>query len=90
MAIRTMPKVSEMISPEEDVVLDHARHLMSSAVPASAAGHKGAKTAIMIRLDGVIAERLTLAASQFGITRTALIVQSLTDKLFQLEKDGRI
>ncbi len=90
MAIRTVHKVSEMISPEEDALLGHARHLMSSALPASAAGRKGEKTAIMIRLDGAIASRLTLAAKWFGITRTALIVQSLTDKLFQLEKDGRI
>jgi predicted transcriptional regulator len=44
----------------------------------------------MIRLDAAIAARLTLAAKRFGITRTALIVQSLADRLFQLEKEGRI
>jgi predicted transcriptional regulator len=59
-------------------------------MPASATGRSGEKTAIMIRLDAAIADRLTQAAKRFGITRTALIVQSLTDKLFQLEKDGRI
>jgi hypothetical protein len=90
MAIRTVPKASEMISPQEDALLGNASHLMRSAVLASAKGRRGEKTAIMIRLDGAIADRLTLAAKQFGITRTALIVQSLTDKLFQLEKEGRI
>ena len=79
-----------MISPQEDALLGHASHLMRSAMPASATERSGEKTAIMIRLDGAIASRLTLAAKRFGITRTALIVQSLTDKLFQLEKDGRI
>jgi len=59
-------------------------------MPASATGRSGEKTAIMIRLDAAIVARLTLAAKRFGITRTALIVQSLTDKLFQLEKEGRI
>jgi predicted transcriptional regulator len=46
--------------------------------------------AIMIRLDAAIADRLTQAAKRFGITRTALIIQSLSDILFQLEKEGRI
>ena len=90
MAIRTVRKVSEVISPKEDALLGHASHLMRSEMPASATGQSGEKTAIMIRLDAAIADRLTQAAKRFGITRTALIVQSLTDKLFQLEKDGRI
>jgi hypothetical protein len=79
-----------MISPQEDALLGHSSHLMRSAMPASAKERRGEKTAVMIRLDGAIADRLTLAARQFGITRTALIVQSLTDKLFQLEREGRI
>ena len=90
MAIRAVSKVNELISPEEDALLGHAGHLMRSVVPASAKGRRGEKTAIMIRLDAAIADRLTQAAKRFGITRTALIVQSLTDKLFQLEKEGRI
>jgi hypothetical protein len=90
MAIRTVPKINEMISPEEDALLGHAGHLMRSDAPASVTGRGRERTAIMIRLDGAIADRLTLAAKRFGITRTALIVQSLTDKLFQLEREGRI
>ena len=90
MAIRTVPKLSEMISPEEDALLGHAGHLMRPEVRVSATGRSGEKTAIMIRLDAAIADRFTQAAKRFGITRTALIVQSLTDKLFQLEKEGRI
>ena len=90
MAIRTVPKVNELISPQEDALLGHAGDLMRSEAPASATGRGRARTAIMIRLDGAIADRLTRAAKRLGITRTALIVQSLTDKLFQLEKEGRI
>ncbi len=89
MAISTVHKVSEMISPQEDALLGYAGHLMRSTTPASARG-RSEKTAIMIRLDAAIADRLTHAAKQFGVTRTALIVQSLTDKLFQLEEVGRI
>jgi hypothetical protein len=90
MAIRTVPKVSEVLSPQEDALLGHAGHLMRPEVPATTTGREGEKTAIMIRLDAAIAARLTLAAKRFGITRTALIVQSLADRLFQLEKEGRI
>ena len=90
MTLRTVPKVSEMISPQEDALLGQAGDLMRSAAPASATARRRDKTAIVIRLDGAIADRLTLAAKRFGITRTAFIVQSLTDILFQLEKEGRI